>query len=370
MRVLLVTGSFWPKIGGVETHVAQLAQSLAKAGHQVEIVADRIPAASPYEEIFVGIPVYRVRRYRWRPLKLVSYLLRVGERVRRFRPDVIHCHMVLPAAFAATLTSGGRPTVVTVHGDDVVTVPQLRWGHRRHVAGRLLTDWTLRRMDRVIAPCRWIEGVVASIVLRGRIRVIYNGIAVAPECPDHPGDFVLATRRFDPKNGLRYLIEAARRLPHITFVLAGDGPEWEQLRREAPRNVQFPGSLGAGELSSLYRTCAFTVLPSLVEIMPYSALESMAMGKPVVATAVGGIPELIIHGKNGWLVPPADVDKLAEPIDYLFQRPDLVRVLGEEAYRTIRGHFSWDVILPRILRCYEEVGSTRGWMSCGPDIEG
>ena len=353
MRILLASGSFWPTIGGVETHVRQLAERLAEAGHEVSVVAAQFMSELALEDRLGDIPVHRSRAAQTSLGKIFSYTSTFRRVADAFGPDVIHSHMVLPAALAPALIARRTPLVVTVHGDDVATFPEMDWGHRLKPANRWATDFALRNASTVIAVCEWLAACVRPIVPAERVCVVYNGIDVtAVEAPPPPGDLVVATRRFHRKNGMRFLVEAASRLSNIPFVLAGDGPEFEALRAGATDNVTFAGALTPDAVASLYEQARFTVMPSLAETMPYSGLESMLHGRAVVGTTVGGIPELIQDGSNGVLVPPADADALANAIGDLYSDRERAGAMGRAGRDLIMRRHAWPGVLPQILDVY------------------
>ena len=156
-----------------------------------------------------------------------------------------------------------------------------------------------------------------------------------------PQAHVLFAGRLSPEKGIADLVAAAHDLP---LVVAGDGP----LRDLVPDALGF---VGHDELERLYDEAAVVVLPSYREGLPLAVLEAMAHGRPVVATRVGGIPDLVEDGATGFLVEPGDVDGLRAALLRLLADPELRRRLGNEARRRVR-RCSWEAVAAETLDAY------------------
>jgi len=151
--------------------------------------------------------------------------------------------------------------------------------------------------------------------------------------------------------------------PSVRVEFAGDG-DLEGLRRRAAElglaeRVRFAGWIGTRERDELLARCALFVLPSHAEGLPMSLLEAMAAGCPVVASAVGGIPDLVVHGANGLLVPPGDRDSLALALERLLVDRDLAARLGSEARATLAQRYNPEQSLERLEQIYAGLGVSR-----------
>ena len=151
--------------------------------------------------------------------------------------------------------------------------------------------------------------------------------------------------RLSPEKGHRYFVEAMRRLSpdlRVKAVFIGDGPEKENLRRAIARFGLSDRVVLAGfqrDVAPFYAACDVVALPSVAEGMPNAALEAMSFGKPVIASNVGGIPEVIVHGETGFLVPPRNPDALAATLKRLALNPDERRKLGAAGSDRVKRSF-------------------------------
>jgi glycosyltransferase involved in cell wall biosynthesis len=169
---------------------------------------------------------------------------------------------------------------------------------------------------------------------------------------------VLTIARLDKQKGHNFLLEAVRQLPEAVFVLAGSGPEGEALQAQARALAIADRVLFLGhrpDVPDLLASCDLFVLPSLYEGFPLSILEAMAAGKAVVATAVGGVPEAVLDGQTGLLVPPADPAALANAIRSLLSAPSLAAKMGAGGKARVQSAFSVDVMAQQICHTYEEL---------------
>ncbi|MGD8978856.1 MAG: glycosyltransferase family 4 protein [candidate division WOR-3 bacterium] len=179
---------------------------------------------------------------------------------------------------------------------------------------------------------------------------------------------IIFVGRLVERKGVRYLIEAfsraARSIPH-NLVIIGDGPERARLQGEVQRleiaeRVRFTGMITDDELKQYYQSCSFFVLPAVydkkgdTEGLGVVLLEAMSYRKPVIASGVGGITDIVVDGKNGLLVPPADVVALAQAIEKMAKNRKLRVTLGRAARKTVDEKFNWDKIVRDLITLYRE----------------
>lgn len=282
-------------------------------------------------------------------------------------PDVVFASAAEGAGSVGAAPPGAVVAVASHHPDppDLRDAPSpwLRpWAalqRARRLQGPLLERWMLRQADVVFAVSAW---GARTLVERGylphaeRVAVVRNG--VAPEWfqrPDPPLPTpcdLLFVGRLDPQKGVDLLLDALRRLPGTTLRIVGDGPQGEELRRTAAdpalaERITFAGALDPHGVRAHMATAGALVLPSRTENYPLVLLEAMAAGVPVVATAVGGVAELLDDGAAGWLAPPRDPAALADVLRRMASDPDA------RAERVRRGRVQaeahgWDRVWARI----------------------
>ncbi len=332
MKILVQSIYFPPRLGGVESHVHSLCRGLAARGHTVTVVTSRTEEGGAPRETLDDIEVRRV----WCPSKsffgwAVNAVLTIPEFVARARAaDVFHAHTVQSTLgpIVARLFFR-RPFVVTFH-----TSHELRMA--QSPLWRPVLRLLLGAADAIPSTSVELDEAVKSLGLRVPSFPLVNGVdtdffrPVPPRLPQEAGvALLLAVRRLVPKNGLRYLIEAmplllARR--RAVCYIVGEGPlesELKELCRAhgVEKEVRFLGGIANAELPPYFASADVVVVPSLVEATSIAALEAMACGRPVAASRVGGLPE-IIDETVGTLFEPANPADLAARVDALLASPD------------------------------------------------
>ncbi|BCW98667.1 MAG: hypothetical protein KatS3mg024_1494 [Armatimonadota bacterium] len=376
MNIAIFASAFYPHVGGVEELCRQLALESMRKGHRVIILTNRWPRSLPEHEELEGIPVYRLPfRVPDGSLKAhVSYHLTHRQIVRRMlgilrkhAVDVLHVQCISSNGYYAMVAKQamGLPLVVTAQGELTMDASGIyqRSGYMRRTLRRILNV-----ADAITACSRAtlqeLEEWYAT-PFGERAEVIHNGIRLADfqderPLPERP-PFILGIGRMVPQKGFDLLIEAFRRAgtADMDLLVAGDGPELAALKELAAASgldgrVLFPGKADRQTAAALFRECAFFVLPSRHEPFGIVNLEAMAAGKAVLATRVGGVPEVVLDGETGILVPPEDVDALAEGIRRLAGDPSLRERLGA-AGRERAELFSWDAVTEKYLMVYRKV---------------
>jgi glycosyltransferase involved in cell wall biosynthesis len=303
-------------------------------------------------------------RLDWRTIAQVRKLL------LKHQVDVLHSHGYKADAYAyAAALVDGVTLVATSHN----------WPSKlmrmRAYAG--LDRLILRRFDKVITASDGVaRTLLRSGVAREKVHIVFNGIDVerfhAPRtalrsAPAREGGAVVGfVGRLVPEKGGAQLIRAAEWVlkvyPHTSFVFVGEGPsrtEWDTFAEKSgiSQRVTFAGR--REDMPETYASLDMLVLPSSVESMPMCILEAMAAGKPVIATAVGAVPRLVIPGQTGLLLDSADAIELAAAIIHLLSNPELATRLGEAGRAHATRHFSARAMATHYLAHYQEVLARR-----------
>ncbi len=374
MRVLQLTQRFPPAIGGVEEHVLHLARKLREDGVDVRVATTDLRRDVPFERLPPSkeshpFPVVRCRAHKFAE---VPHGLAVAAPSMLFealdhRTDIVHAHSygyfpTWVGSFARSLD--GASLVITPHSDE-----------GRNSLARTLFDGavarlTLRRADRLIAISQSEARRLISLgVHEDRVVMIPNGIDLRefeglPERKSSPetvtGLFV--GRIYPRQKGLETLVRAMAyggRGINVRIRIVGE--DWggvSSIRSLAARlgvsdRFSFCGTLPRHELVQEYARADFLVLPSLFEPFGIVLLEAMAARLPVVASRVGGIPEVVRDGESGILAEPGNPADLARAIGRLVEDAPLRHTMGERGRARVEG-YSWDAIFPRFMKVYQE----------------
>jgi glycosyltransferase involved in cell wall biosynthesis len=376
LRILYVINSLLP--GGAEAVVSQWATCLQQMGHTVEIctVYTKGPWGKQLEQRGItlhdlaldpGIEMYNMRRkYDLRVVWPLSRLIRQGNY------HIVHVHLFPASLFTAmaSLLSRGQPYTFSEHNAH---------NRRRRWLIFKLVDWFIySRYAQVIAVSEEVRKALTHWLPHciEKIQVIPNAIdpsrfripqvqvqplrqALGLNCKEH---VVLYAGRMEPAKGIDVLIQAAARLNAgevpVKFLIAGSGPLRSTLEQQAA-NLNLNGRvvfLGMrNDIPLLLHLADLVVLPSRWEGLPIILLEAMAAQRPVLATAVGGIPDVLEHGVSGWLVPPEDPPALAQAIGHLLQDTTLRQQLSSQAFQLLCTQYSLEAAMNKLLTIYAQL---------------
>jgi glycosyltransferase involved in cell wall biosynthesis len=366
MRILFLTGIWPPDVGGPATHGPDFARFLRDRGHRVEVVTmgDTAPSDRP-------VPVHWVSR---RLPFAARYPLLAAEGARRaLRADVIYATATYAAAAAAS-TASRRPLVAKLVSDPAYerawryglfsgTLEEFQAANGpRLVALKRLRTVSLGRAQRLVVPSRYLAEIARGWGLGRPIEVLVNPapppLEVEPE-DLAPGTFVYVGRLASQK-GLPVALAALGDVPGARLLVVGDGPERGALElraRELGLNgrVTFAGSRSRVDVLRALAGARAALLPSLWENLPHAAVEALAVGVPVVATAVGGVPEVVRDGENGLLVPPGDSTALANAMRRMLDDDGLHARLAAAAQPSV-AEIGREPVYARLEAILQEVG--------------
>ena len=307
MRILVLS-NLYPdaRLPAFGTFVAGHVEALRRVGATVDVIAIR------------GVPAHAAVLRKYAVLSLRGAFAALILRLRRRSPAIVEAHVAYPTGVPAWLAAriGGGRLVLYSHGTDVTGAGS---GFHARLAGRLF-----RGADMVVANSAFIAGQLASRfrVDARRVAVISPGIdfkRFSEGASTRGRTGILFVGRLSAGKGAHELVRAVAMLEHPTELrFVGDGPERVALEREAASlavSARFDGSLPPREVAAAMQDAAIVAMPSTYpEGLGLVALEAMAAGALVVASKIGGLPESVIDGETGWLVPPGDVDALASAL--------------------------------------------------------
>ena len=360
MNILLHCVYFPPEVGGLESHVFYLARGLVKKGHRVDVVTSRSLRGVPSQEEMEGIRVWRTWFPARNPLGWSLHSLGSIPQTRRLarEADIVHAQAfasVLPGALGRRVS--GAPLVATFHTSHFLT--RAEKGLWRPVLGSLV-----RTADHALAASEEIARVAERLAPGTPVEPLTNGVEteffrrVEPALPPAVRPRIVVPRRLFPKNGVEYMIRAMPFILHdleVEAVLVGDGPERSRLQQLARKlgveeRVSFLGKRPHHEMPGLLSSADLAVVPSLMEATSVAALESMACELPVVASRVGGLPE-IVDEEVGALFEAGNAQDLARAVVELLQEGELPSK-GARGRERVQARWSNERLVERHLEIY------------------
>jgi glycogen synthase len=351
MKVLFWSETFWPRVGGVENLAARLLPALRTRGYEFAVVTWEDIDSS--DQILYGdIPVYRFPFFppnvKGNLDPIMEHRRQVAQLKRRFAPDVVH------------INSSGRSVLFHVNTANAHHAPVLMTLHqplsekpvqRDSLLHRLLrtSDWVNACSDAVLIHA---QQLVPEIIPHSS--VIHNAVK-APELDPQPLSFnpprllcvgrLVAEKGFD--SALTAFATVLDRFPSARLVIAGDGPERQRLTKQMTdlgliNSVEFVGSIPPETVPHLMNKATLVLIPSRLEGFGLVALEAALMARPVVATHVGGLSEVVLHQKTGFLVEQEDEEGLANAILFLLSNPQTASAFGDAARQRAQEVFSFE----------------------------
>ena len=357
MRVLLVSGIWPPDVGGPASHAPELAAFLTGRGHEVEVVttATRAPAPEPHSVRWVSrrIPI---------GLRHIACAAVVGRRA--VAADVVYSTgMIGRSALGASLAR--TPLVLKLTGDpayerslhlgfyDAGLEEFQRVGGARIAVLRRARDASLRRATRIVCPSASLRELALSWgVPSEKVAVLPNPVSAPDGLADREelrrrhgieGPTLVFAGRLTRQKSLDVGLEALALSDGITLLIAGDGPDRDDLERRASElaldsRARFLGAHPRETVFELLRAADAALLTSSWENFPHMAVEALAVGTPVLATETGGVGELVTDGENGLLVPPGKPEALAAAIGRYFGDERLRIRLRNAAAASVEGY--------------------------------
>jgi glycosyltransferase involved in cell wall biosynthesis len=378
----IVTHTFLPHVGGIERVVYEQSKRLMQQRFKLMVLTNRIGTEKNY--VYDGI---KVRCYHSLNVGFrlgIPYVLPSVDSYKTFlqavqSSDIIHAHghPYLSSLIAAKLAKNQKkPFVLTQHNTFIQYQGNV-WNTVERLNDLTVGKQILKAADKIIAVSNATKNYVLSLGADPeKTVVLHNGVDLNRFKPQPetqaamrkkigiPSDasVALTVRRLVYKNGIDTLLESARiavkKNPRLIYLVVGGGPDYAEVKAKAKqlgieKNFRLAGFISDQELPLYYNTADFFVLPSKSgEGLPLVALEAMACGLPVVATAVGGIREIMIDG-YGEIVPADNPDSMAEAI-VKFSNSEL-SPRKNELRKEVERKFSWDTNVKKLVEIYEEL---------------
>ena len=364
MKILYWTERFYPDIGGIEILSSHLIPALNKRGHQLAVVTSHNGMQLADYEIHDDIPIYRFHFSTSLANRNLSQLIasrrQIAQFKQSFQADLVHLHFSGASSYFHLHTSNTHPspTLVTMH-----TLPTNREGKLNLLRQTLsAADWVSAVSLKMLTEVRQIVPEIAQLS-----SVIYNGLK-SPRLKPEPVSFepikILCVGRLVELKGFDLALTALASLlvafPNTSLTIAGDGVARANLERQAAdlnlgEAVEFTGWVAPEKIPELINSASVVVVPSRMDSLPVVAQQAAQLARPIVATRVGGLPEIVSHGQTGLLVEPEDSDGLVEAITFLLQHPDMARSMGLAAQRRMEEVFGWQQFVDEYDNLYHKL---------------
>ena len=393
-KVCFISPEYWPLTGGTGSYVYYLSNELIKNGYKIYVVtgSDQTLDTKVNEQLnvsFLKIPKTPVVKSF---MLAASSYRKLSSTRESFGVDITHANLPLTPNFAVPLNFG-KALVCTVHStwkgeaEAIRGEPYSRLNaNEKFMVSfnwflRIFEEKMLEQAKKIIAVSHFTKRELLEYykVPEEKIRVIHNGVDVNKFKPAQdknkikqelgfsPDDLtILSVGRLYARKGLFTLIESVpaviRRFKNAKFLISGKGQsdEMHKLIAHAEKigvkdSVIFTGYYPDKKLPKLYQAADVFAFSTFYEHHPFAVLEALSTGLPVVTTSVGGIPETIESGKNGFLVEPFNPKQFADKILYLLGHPIEASEMGLLARKTILERFDWRIVVKDVLRVYDEV---------------
>ncbi len=392
-KVCFISPEYWPLTGGTGSYVYYLSNELLNKGHKIYVVT----GSNQTQDIKVN-PQLDVSFLKIPKMPIVKSFMLAGNSYRKLQRvrdtanvDIIHPQLPLTPSFAVP-PNFGKTLVCTVHStwkgeaEAIRAEPYMRLNaNEKFLVSfnwflRIFEEGMLHRARKIIAVSNFTKWELANYykIPEGKIKVIHNGVdinkfkpaegkrKVKAELGFNPDDIaIVSVGRLYARKGLFTLIQSMpaviKRFPKAKFIISGKGQsdEMKKLIAHAERigvknNIVFTGYYPDKKLPKLYQAADVFAFSTFYEHHPFAVLEALATGLPVVTTTVGGIPETIESGRNGFLVEPFNEKQFADKILYLLENPGFAAEMGALARKTVVDQLDWRIVVKDAIRVYEE----------------
>ena len=400
MKILLVNKFHYLR-GGSEKYYFELAQLLKSKGHTVGFFSMKHE-----ENITTGDAEYFVEEIDLNTgskLKALDVIYSqenkrlMAKALKEFKPDIVHINNFqrqLSASIIDAIKEKNIPIVMTAHdlnpicpasimlynGEvcyDCITKGYAQCIKKKCVKGSTLKSTlgviekkyydfhkVFRKIDCIISPSEFNKNQLVNGKLKYNEIVTLHNFVNESERNDYVlGDYAFYLGRLSKEKGILNLIEAIGEIPNAKLLIAGDGPERERIEayiseHKLDGRITLLGYQNQDSIHKYITNSRFVVIPSICnENCPYSVLEAMEIGKPIVASRIGGIPELIADGENGYLYKADDINELKEKLTLLLDNDDKVNRFAQKSRELYESYYSPDSYYNELIKIYNKVMS-------------
>jgi glycosyltransferase involved in cell wall biosynthesis len=386
MKILKLTVRFPPAPGGVEFQQLAICKELARRGHEVEVFSSDLYTEIPWKKLdkkypqVEGVPTRRFSAISLKGEMQYSIMPKMVKAVLSGKWDIIHAHSYgfFPSHVGAWAGRVGRGKFVfTPH----LHPGETTWGgsKRRRLRGmydRYFAQSVKNAASKIICVSQGeMNYAIKSGFDRNKLILVHDSVDISrfegkpkgafKKAYEIDSDFVLFVGRLAKNKGLEYLIraipEVLKRYPDTKYVFIGEDEQMQNIllhqaeKSGIEQSILFTGALDFDMVTSAFLDCSLFVLPSEFEAFGIVLAEAAAAKKPVVATKVGGVPNVVKHKETGLLVDYGNSDELALRICELLQNKDMRKQYGEAGYSWVKENFALEKVVDKLERVYNGV---------------
>ncbi len=378
MKILFWTDGFWPRVGGVETQSLAFIREMQERGHEYKVIAQQDHPSWNEEEMVQGV---QIRRFDFnsiiksRNLNIISSIIKFIEfTLQNFKPDIIHLNTTVGGSLFTFLLCRSRfhiPVILTAY------TPCFCLGHFS-----ALVEKAMHSVDHICCISDWVLQEIQQRrpLLKNKLRRIYCGLStpkIVATLPPFSPPTLLILGRLSWEKGFDTMIRAFALLQQsgskARLIVAGGGvekPALEKLAHDLHVNgsIEFTGVLNQADLLTMYAQATLVIVPSIHESFGLVILEAMQVGRPVIASRVEGIPEVVAEGETGLLVPIKEPKALSAAIQILLNNPEKAIEMGLKG-RQRALQFTLDQNATQYEQLYKELMGRRSYTTIGQELE-
>ncbi len=382
MNVILISHDYTPSIGGIASHVENIAKSLARIKYTVIVLSIRYNLKLPFKQKQDNLVIYRFLVPNISKIRGIFFIFFAAQFLFIYtffkKIDVIHYHNILPDGIIAWF-GFARTFIFTNHSSGFLEM----FEHKKFIFFHRLL---MKKANFIVCPSEELREKTIQYYRRAPSTVFFisNGVDIYDFSYVHEdkkrfylqilksrytldaGSFILfCPRRWEQKNGIEYFVRSLpfilKEIPNVIALFAGNFVEEEYTKMilkeidylGISRQVRILGQIQNSEMIPLYAVSDIVILPSLMEATSIAGLEAMACGIPVIGTEVGGIPFIVENEKTGYLVKQRNFQQIADKVLFLLRDSVLRKEMGVAARMVVEKKFTWNVLTNELVSIYQ-----------------
>lgn len=373
MKIIQVSPYFYPHAGGSEWYCYQLSKHLADRGHEVHVFTSRLDKDMPTMEKRDGFNIHRY--YCPGIIWNINPATFIMHNLIRAKSDIIHAHSYIfltSNQVALSQKFNKVPFLLHLHGGIDCATPSdyastsLKFQVKNRIYDRTVGKWTVQAATKIASVSK-VDMELAKELWNldsNKIDWIPNAIDINSFNGNNHNDNlnVVFIGRLETWKGVHIFIKVASIIleerDDVTFTVVGDG----SLRNYVENNgytarINILGRVPHNQIPKILSNASILALPSYMEGLPTVCLEALASEVPVVASDVGGIPEIVIEKETGYLAPPGNAKIFANKIINLIDDENTRKIMGRNGRRLIEKHYTWDKVVEKVEKIYEKIDS-------------